>query len=276
MIVYADILIVLNLIVDYLLLKGVSVLIRENPKIWRLVISVLIGAVSSLYIFVPQVSLLFEGVYKIFICIIMSVFAFGYGSMKHFLKSSILLFLITCSYAGCMMAVWYIFKPYGMVVNNGVVYFGISPLVLIGVTVVSYFLFLFLYKIFGRTSKTAAECKIELFADGKQECFCGILDTGNSVEDIFGNSEIIIADKQVLEHLFGEIDVGKNKKLQNRYRVVPCSTVSGSDMLEAFRCDRAKIISGQQEKIINKPVVAVSKTPINDRYMAVLNPKILE
>ena len=276
MIVYADILIVLNFIVDYLLLKGVCVLLGEKPKTLGLVFSAFIGAFSSLYIFIPQTSIVFEVIIKIFVCLCMSITAFGYISAKHFIKSSLLLFFVTCGYAGGMMAVWYLFKPYGMIVNNGVVYFNISPLVLICSTVVSYFLFLVLYKGLKRTGQTAEKCDVELFAEGKIECFCGILDTGNSIEDIFSNSEIIIADRKVLENLFGEINVTKNRQLESRYRVVPCNTVSGSGMLEAFRCDEVRIKTDNIEKIIKKPVVAVSKTTINDGYMAVLNPKILE
>lgn len=276
MIVYADILIVLNFIVDYLLLKGVSLLMRTNAKTFRIVLSALTGALSSLYIFMPQVSLVTETLFKIFVCFIMSLIAFGYGSFKRCLKSALLLFAVTCGYAGIMFALWRVFKPYGMVVNNGVVYLDISPYVLVFATVIAYFVFVFLFKIFGRTAENAVQCEVEIFADGKCESFSGILDTGNSVEDIFGNSEIIIADEKVLKNLFGETDIQINQKIANRYRIVPCSTVSGNDMLEAYRCDEAVITSGKRKAVVKKPVVAVAKAPINDGYMAVLNPKILE
>lgn len=276
MIVYVDILIVLNLIVDYLLLNASATFLSMRVRTFRLISAAVIGAFSSLYIFIPNVSLLFEGVYKFFICALMSITAFGYGSFRRYLKASAVLFIITCGYAGAMFAVWHIFRPNGMVINNGVVYFDISPLVLIIVTVVSYFVFIFMYKILSRTAKTAESCNIELYADGKTNSFRGILDTGNSVVDMFGSSEIIVADKSVLEELFGETDINKNKEILNRYRLIPCSTVSGDGMLEAFRCDKANVSANGKSIVIEKPIVAISKTAINDNYLAVLNPKILE
>lgn len=276
MIVYADILIVLNLIVDYLLIKATGLILSANAKTTRLVLAALVGAFSSLYIFFPETSIWFEVLYRIFICFLMSFFAFGFFSFKSFLKSGGILFIVTCGYAGLMMALWYIFKPRGMVINNGIVYFDISPLILVSATAISYLIFLLLYKIFSKTSKTAERCSVRVFADGRYKDFSAILDSGNSVVDIFGKSEIIIADKSVLTELFGDIDITKNKPLSSRYRLVPCSTVSGNDLLDAYRCDKANITKGSRTAILEKPILAVSKTKINGDYSAVLNPKIFE
>ncbi len=276
MIVYADILIVLNLIVDYLLLKASALLLSARPRTVRLIISSVLGAISSLYIFIPYTSVFFEFLFKILVCSTMSIVAFGYHSFKSFLKSSGILLFITCGYAGIMIAVWYIFKPRGMVINNGIVYFDISPVVLVFSTVAAYLVFILLFKIFSTTAKTAKRCKVKVFANNKQRDLNCILDSGNSVIDIFGKSEIIIADKSVLTDLFGDIDISKNEQLSSRYRIVPCSTVSGNVVLDAYRCDKAKVTVGEKTVVLEKPIVAVSKTKMSGDYEAVLNPNIFE
>ena len=96
------------------------------------------------------------------------------------------------------------------------------------------------------------------------------MDTGNSVEDIFGGGEVIIADGEYVKTLFGEIDPALNREIRSRYRVMPCGTVTGGGTLEAFRCDTALVSDGKRNVRLNKPILAVSKTPLKDDYAAML------
>jgi stage II sporulation protein GA (sporulation sigma-E factor processing peptidase) len=171
----------------------------------------------------------------------MAFLAFGYKNLSAYLKASGTLFGVTCLYAGVMIAVWRIFKPSGMVINNSVIYFNISPLILICFTVAFYLLFTILLNIFSATAKNAERCQITLSADNTTVNCEAIVDTGNSVVDIFGKSEVIIADRSVYYSLFGNLNVNTDDNLKKRYRVIPCSTVTGADTLEGYRCDKADI-----------------------------------
>lgn len=275
MIVYADVLIVLNLIVDYFLLRISSKILNIKPKTIRILASSLVGALFSLYIFLPQSHIIIEFFLRFIMSSIMVLICFSFKNMKHFLKGVGVLFTVTCLYAGVMIAFWQIMKPNGMIINNSVVYFDISPVILIAATVIGYFIYMGLSKMFASSSKFAQKCEITISADGRTVGATAIIDTGNSISDIFGNSEIIIADKAVLLSLFGNLDITENEILQSRFRTVPCGTVSGGDILEGFRCDTAKIIYGEKTLTVKKPVVAISKMPLSENYSAILNPKIL-
>lgn len=272
-IVYADILIVLNLIVNYFLLLAAAKLLKIQIKTLRIVLSSLIGAVSSLYIFLPPAPVWVELIFKISLCLIMSAVCFGVKNSKFFIKAVFLLFSVTCAYAGIMMAVWHIFKPSGMVINNSVVYFDISPLVLVGSSAAVYFLFVILNFALQKNCVTAEECEISLNAKGNSVEFKAILDSGNSLVDIFGKSEIIIADRTVSEELFKNIS---EEELSPRFRMIPCNTVSGSDLLKGYRLDKALVYSKEKSITLEKPILAISKTPLNDGYKGIVNPKILE
>jgi stage II sporulation protein GA (sporulation sigma-E factor processing peptidase) len=175
-----------------------------------------------------------------------------------------------------MIAVWHIFKPYGMLINNSVVYFDISPVVLVMSTVIAYFIFIFLSLIFKRSSNMADTCEVTIMAGENKTKISAIIDTGNSLKDNFGKSEIIITDSSVAYSLFGENDLSVNPKLKQRYRLIPCNTVSGECLLEGYRCDKAEIQSKNNKLILEKPIIALSKTPINDGYSAIINPEILD
>lgn len=276
MVIYADILVLVNLIVDYFLLLTTSKILSLNSRLIRVIFSSLIGGLSSLYIFVSYSNLFLEIIYRIIICGIMVFTAFGFRNIRVFLRGIALLFAVTFGYGGVMQGIWQLFRPNGMAVINSVVYFNISPTVLIGVSVSIYLLFTLFYFIFGKTASSASRCQINIFAEGKSVSMTGIIDTGNSLEDFLGGSEIIIADEHTVSRLFGSTDIETNESLKSRYRIIPCGTAIGDGSLDAFRCDKATVNNGNETITLNKPLLAVSKMSINDDYSAIVNPKIFK
>ena len=200
-----------------------------------------------------------------------SLTVFGIKSVKAYLKASGVFFLVTCVYAGVMIAVWKTFKPYGMVINNSVVYFNISPVGLVVFSAATYIIFSIFMKIFSRNSASAADCEITAYYGENNTEFKAIVDTGNSICDIFGQSEIIIVDNSVLENLFkGDINI------DNRYMAIPFNSVSGYGMLDGYRCDKAEIKCGEKSLVLKKPILAKSNTPIREEYSGIVNPQILD
>ncbi len=275
MVVYADVLLTVNLIVDFFLLKVSLKILNITPKKLRLILASITGAVFSLYIFLPKSPILIELLIHFAMNCVMMLICIGYRSFKCFLRSVVTLFAVTCSYGGIMISLWQIFKPRGMVINNSVVYFNISPTVLILTTVLGYFLYIAFAKIFTVTSKNAKRCSITLYALGKSVGATAIIDTGNSLTDILTDSEIIIADKSVALALFGGLDITADPLLATRFRTIPCDTVSGKSVLEGFRCDMGEIYLSDKTIHLNNPILAVSKAAIKEDYSAILNPKIL-
>lgn len=274
MIVYADVLIVLNFVVDYFLLLATDKFLHKKGKLLRLISGAFFGAFTSLYIFLPQVNKYIELLTKIIFCFITVAIAFEITGVKNFLRTSGVYFLITSLYGGVMIAVWHILKPNGMVINNSVVYFDISPLILVTATVFFYISFTLCYKIFARNIEATDLCEITVFADSKNTNLIALIDTGNAIEDVFGKSEIIIADKSVFTSLFGENSF-ENSTLNSRFHLIPFKTVSGNDILKGFRCDRAEVKYKGCVTTIEKPIIAASKSPLKDGFNAIVNPKIL-
>ena len=131
MIVYADILIILNLAVDYFLLRAAACLQHLNPPLWRMLLSSLAGGSSSLYIFLPPRGVILDILFRTAVCAAMTFICFGFGKIKRFLRTCGVFLLVTFGYGGAMTALWYLLKPSGLTVINSVVYFNISTAVLI-------------------------------------------------------------------------------------------------------------------------------------------------
>ncbi|MBE6733350.1 MAG: hypothetical protein E7561_05065 [Ruminococcaceae bacterium] len=274
MTVYADVLLLINLIVDYFLLSLTGRLLKNKISLLRMILGSSVGAASSLYIFLPKTSILLEFMIKLGVSAVMCLITFGFQNLKYYLKCFAVLSAVTMGYGGGMMAVWYIFKPNGMIINNSVVYFNVSPVFLIMFSAVAYLITAVVRVITENNCVFCEKCNIEVVADNVSTQLNAIVDTGNSVEDVFRTSEIIVVDESVAYSLFDGYPT--NEKLKRRYRALPISTVSGTTLLDGYRCDKAYVNCGKKRKVLKGPILAVSKAEIKDGYNAIINPKILE
>ncbi len=247
---------------------------HKTPKTLRLVAGACFGAFASLYIFLPPISFWLEAVFKAAVCFIICLITFGFKGTRSYLKSVGIFWGVTMGFGGAMYAVWLMFSPKGMVINNSVVYFDISLVALLIFTVLAYVIFSLLFKIFSKVAPMAARCEITVFANDKSINLNGIIDSGNSIEDVFSLGEIIICNKSAMTHLFGQENFEGDGGLKTRYRMLPCSTVTGVQMLEGVRCDRAVIKYSGKTVELKKPILAFSKTEIFDNE-AIINPRIL-
>ena len=274
MIVYADVLVVLNLIVDYFLISLSAYILKRKVAVWRMILSAAIGAISSLYIFLPEMSSVLEMLLKTVVCSVMCFCAFGFLNFKSFIRSFVAVVTISFIYGGAMIAIWYVFKPKGMVINNSVVYFNVSPVFLILFSLIAYIAIVIIRKFTEKTAEYSKYCDIDLITDKNTTTVKAIVDTGNSVSDVFSLSEIIVVDEMVVENMFSGYPFSSS--LKHRYRVIPMNTVSGTTLLDGYRCDKAKICFDGKMIELKSPILAISKTPIKDGFSAIVNPEIFD
>lgn len=270
MVVYADILVLLNLLVDYFILSVSSKFLKEKVGVVRILTAAAVGALSSLYIFLPPFPMWLEVPFRIALCLLLTLICFGFKNIKRFCRCSAVIFAVTAAYGGFMIAIWLLFKPNGMVIHNSVVYFSISPTILILFSVVGFFVSALLRKLLAKTSSTAEKCTVELSAEGRSVFADAIIDTGNSLEDVFGMGDVIIADRKVFYSLFG--DEFSDADLIKRYRALPCNTISGSDILDGYRLDFANISCGEKTVKLKKAIMAISRQPLAEGCEAIVNP----
>ena len=91
---------------------------------------------------------------------------------------------------------------------------------------------------------------------------------------MFGNSEVIIIDKTKAHKILGSSDYS-SEKLKTRYRAIPCTTVSGYDILDGFRLDTAEVKTADKKVILKNPILAISKVS-TENGCGIVNPKIFE
>lgn len=274
MTVYADVLVIINFMVDYFLISAAGLILKKQIKLWRHILAALAGGISCIYIFFAPDSIFLELLLLAGIYAVVSVVAFGMGGWLKFFKSYLILLAVTVSFGGIMNVLCNVFKVRSFLVHNSVVYFNISPMFLCLATVIGYLVFIVFSKIFGARFTSAQSCKVTLFYNGNRTTFDALIDTGNSVKDVFGKREIIIADSSIKYAVFGEKNKDNDENLKRRYNPIPCSTVGEVSLLEGYRCDSAKIEKGDKTFNFKSPVLAISKTKIDNDFSGIVNPEI--
>ncbi len=278
MVVYADILIFLNTLINFLLLCLTGRLYNQKLHIFRIVVAALIGGLFSLYLLIPQDVAIIELLVRAVSGAVMVLIAFGVKNAIKTLKLWVIMFAVSFIFAGFMMAVWCIFKPEWLLINNGTVYFDISPLSLIILSVCAYSVVAVVAIIFRRRQSKELTCEITISCDNRFVTTTALLDTGHNLRDNVFGSPVIIIDSKTGDDLFGHITVNMplyaGGSSDKRFRVIPYSTIGSGGLMPAFRCEYAEAILNGKTYKVRDPVVAVTENKISDICSAIVNPNI--
>lgn len=280
MVIYADVLVLLNLYVNYFLLLATEKICKTPLKFWRRLLGAAVGALGALYILLPQGNAALSAAVKLLISLLIVAAAFGFGSAKRFLRSTAVFYAATFAFAGVMMALWFTFKPSGMAVNNSVVYFNVSPMLLVVSTVVCYAAVALIRRLSGRKNRSDDVIHtLEITHGNTSVSINALLDTGHSLHDLFSDRPVIVVDMYVIKSLLPSSCVPAlatasepPDSLKGNYYLVPYSVVSGGGIMPAFKPDKV-LIDGRAE--LQNVLIGASTTPISGDCHALINEEIL-
>lgn len=139
--IYVDLIIILNFMLDFLLLLSLSLILKRNAKILRLLLGALIGGISIVFLFI-NVSSLELFFYKVFISILMILISFGFKNIKYTFKNMVYLYLLSIILGGGL----YFINDELAYKNEGLIFFhnGFSINVLIIIIASPIILFLYI------------------------------------------------------------------------------------------------------------------------------------
>lgn len=278
MVVYADVLIALNIFVNYFLLLSVKKLMKINVKTLNIAIGALLGGIYALSIFLENVPKPLQLLMNICALSVMTLVSFRPISLKAFLKYILCLFGVNTAFAGIMLAVWLFFSPKGMLYNNSIVYFNIDIKLLAVSTLICYAVLRAVGLFVKRASPADKTVSVSLVNSGKSITVNALIDTGNTLKDAFTGESVVIADEAVIKSLFGcsltaYIEKEKSENKLN-IRLIPVNTVSGETVLPAVKTEQ--MIINKTGKTKQGVLLAQSKTKIsNGEYQLILNWEIM-
>ncbi len=276
-VIYIDILICLNLFINYLVLILTSKFMHSNKRNYRIVLAAIAGAFYSLIIFLPHLNRFILFFISIFYSTIMIFIAFGFVSAFIFFKTVAYFFLINFSFAGIMFLIYRLITPDTMFVKNGIVYFNFSPLFFIFMCCISYILIrlMQLINIKLHPSNDIFRTQIHI---GKSYCNLNAkMDTGNSLVEPFSMLPVIVVNEKSLSQLIPNYEQSSiENTIKFKYRMIPFNSVGKAGVLKSFKPDYITIYNGN--KIIKKDAyVAICEDQyLNHEFDALLNPVLLQ
>lgn len=278
--IYVDILIGTNIIINYFILLAVAKFTKILPHTFRMICGSVLGALCSIVILLPEIPFALNMALKLSISVGIILVTFGYNNIKSFLKNISLFFLISFCFCGVMLFIWFMFTPQNVYVRNSVVYFNISPTIMVISTVVSYIIIRIITHLSGRQEVKSDICKIKLINNGRYCEFYGKIDTGNSLCEPFSGIPVIVVNESAVKSMaedefFNLLNHTEPiSTLKQNYRLVPFKSVGGEGLLPAF-IPKEVYIDGTF--CTQKIYVAVCKgNVLNGNIKAMVNPEIME
>lgn len=245
--IYIDVLLILNLYVNWLLLRSSARLTHTKLSGLRCLFSAAAGSLTSLTVLLPQMPVAMSLTIKLLSAMIPVGAAFGIIPLRRFMRCLAVFLCISFAFAGFMLALCTFSGTNLLIWSGSCIYLHFSLTALILCTAIAYFLL----KVFSWVrlrffhSDESYEIIVRLgIHTAKQK---GLADTGNSLTDCFTGKAVIIFGKDALSSI---PEINDPEKLPG-YRLLPYATVSGSGLLPVFRPDEVIIRSISQGRTLS-------------------------
>ena len=284
MVIYLDVLILINLYVTYFQILAVSVFTHRKTVWYRKLSAAGIGAVASLSIFIPQEMVLTLTLLKIFLCALIAFVAFGYTGFRAYAVSVLFLMLVSFVFSGLMLCVWLFAAPMKMLFINGTVYFGIDTMTIILSTCAAYGVVRIIRYILHKNGKTDGKYTVIIKNNGRECRLSALADSGNGMVDCFSGLPVIVCRRDMcadvsppaIEMIENNSDISEiGTQMIKGVRIMPFSTVGKGGLICMFKAESVVIDDETNEE--KYPVNALIGIVIGGRqeYEAIFNPKIL-
>lgn len=224
--IYIDYVLFINFVFDLLLLLGVSIILKRNTSINRIIIGAFFGSLTVLLLFI-KINNLELFLFKLIISIFMIIISFGYKNIKYFFKNLLFLYILGFILGGVLYGInnQFSYKNVGLIFINK----GISVNIIFILVISPIIIYLYIKEMKNLKNNYNNYYKIRINLENKEYKFIGFLDTGNKLKDPYFNRPIILLNKD-------KINIKNSKKI-----LIPYQTITESGLLECAKVDKIYI-----------------------------------
>ncbi len=273
MTVYGDVLVILNLYINYFLLRGTALILRKPLSAKRCLASAAIGAAASLVILLPSLPFAVIALIKAGTAAAMVPAAFGNQDWRSFATSVLCLFVTSFLFAGIMLGLWLFLAPLGMTFDNGVAYFDIPITVVAVLTAVGYLVVRALKRVSDNRLSHSRVCEVVISSGGVMCVLRGLADTGNGLRDAFSGRGVVVCCQKSIENIIPDnvrSYLSGSAPESGGIRLIPCTTVANNTLIPVFKADSVSV-AGKAADVL----VGVSRCPLGEEFDCVFNPRVI-
>lgn len=210
--IYIDLFFLFNIIMDYIIITSVGILLKRKTSIWRIIISVLVGGVASLFMFTSINNIIIE----IISVIVMVLISFKYVDIRYTIKNIFYMYILSVLLGGVI----YLFNI--RVTSSTLV----TYLIIIVISIEVMVLYIKENKSMRNNYNNYYDVDI-CFKDDYKLSLVGFVDTGNNLYDPYKKRPIILVSNKYMR--------------EDNYILVPYYTAGGDGLLKCVRVDSVKI-----------------------------------
>ena len=295
MTIYIDIVIMENLIMNYIILLACGIILKQKLKHIRLITSSFVGALYTAISYVSKLEIYSNMVLKILLSIIIVYIAFYPQSFKKMWKNIIIFYLTSFVFGGAAFALIYIVKPQNIVMRNGL-FLGTYPLktVVLG-TFIAFGILITAFKIVKyKFSKDDMFCDVEIGINNNIVKTRAMIDTGNLLKEPITNIPVVVLEHTLLENcipkeilqkleeiLGGDLSkIPEEVKLEyiSKLKVIPYSSLGKQNgMLLGIKAEYIKVVKDEKENKIENVIIGIYNRSLTKRgeYRALIGVELL-
>lgn len=275
MTIYIDIVLIENLIMNYIILFATGIILKIKRNNLRLIIGSLIGAVYTVMTYIITIKLYSNFFVKILLSIIMVYISYNPQSIKKMWKQLVVFYLTSFVFGGAAFALIYIVKPQEILMKNGL-FLGTYPLKSVILSaIIAFIIIITTFKIVkNKISKKDIYKNVKIYIEGKCIAVKAMLDTGNMLkEPITGKSVIVVEHtclyeifpKEILNNLenilrgdFSNVSEEIKNKYITKLKFIPFSSLGTQNgMLLGVNPKYVEIIEEDNIKKINEIIIGI-------------------
>ncbi len=262
-VVYVDVLVALNVILSFFLIKSVCAVAHEKPKTLRVLIGSLMGGAYSLVIFLPDMHVALNIIGRALFLLAVTLMVFGFGYIRRFFRCFFLLCAASVICAGAVVAVWLLFLPNAIAVHNGSFYVDISFIQLVVICVMLYVFARIFGKFFAKRSSEEINVQLKISFNGKVVSTNGIIDTGNTLCDSFTGEPVSVISQSLALSLLPAACVAAvtdpmSGNIPEGMHLIVSDTVGSNALMCAFKAESMMLISSDKQVNVKNVTLAVS------------------
>lgn len=221
--IYLDLVMILNFFIDFILLLTVSVTLKRNIKLSKLMLGSFLGGLSIIVLFfeISNVVLFFI---KVAISIVMTLVAFEYRNIKYTLINLLYLYMASIILGGFLylLNIEFSYKHVGIIFYNN----GLSINFIFLIIFSPIILYIYIKQTKNLRNNYSNYYNVEIYLNNKKYKYIGYLDTGNTLKDsLTGKSVILIDKRKILFNIKG-------------FRLIPYCGLNGNNMIKVIKIDK--------------------------------------
>ena len=295
MTIYIDIVLIENLIINYIILFTTAVVLKIKVNHIRLILASLLGAGYSIIAYMGIIKVYSSIILKIILSVLIIYIAFNPQNIKKMCKDLLLFYLVSFVFGGAAFALIYIIKPQNILMKNGL-FLGTYTLktVMLG-AIVAFCIIIGAFAIIkNKISKKDMFCEIEILINQKKIKTKAMIDTGNMLKEPITNVPVIVVEhillyscmpKEILNNLkeimggdFKNIPCDIQEKYISKLKLIPFSSLGKQNgMLIGIRPEYVKVITDEQEKINKNVIIGIYEKSLTKKgeYQALIGIELL-